>query len=58
MDGHANRIDPSKWRSLIFCFQQFHGLSGQVHESKMGEIPETLYRTTDMEDRQQLVEAV
>src|SRR5262249_5718461 len=26
MDGHADRIDPDKWRPLIMSFQQFYGL--------------------------------
>jgi flavin reductase (DIM6/NTAB) family NADH-FMN oxidoreductase RutF len=49
MDGHANRIDPDKWRPLIFNFQQFYGLGEKVHASTLGEIPEFLYRTPDME---------
>jgi flavin reductase (DIM6/NTAB) family NADH-FMN oxidoreductase RutF len=48
LDGHENRIDPKKWRPLIFNFQHFYGLGAEVHESKMGEIPEALYRTPDM----------
>lgn len=48
MEGHENRIDPDKWRPLLFNFQQFYGLGSQVHGSKMGEIPEALYRTPDM----------
>jgi flavin reductase (DIM6/NTAB) family NADH-FMN oxidoreductase RutF len=49
MDGHTNRIDPDKWRPLIFNFQQFYGLGEKVHASTLGEIPESLYRTPDME---------
>lgn len=48
MEGHENRIDPDKWRPLLFNFQQFYGLGSQVHGSKMGEISEALYRTPDM----------
>jgi flavin reductase (DIM6/NTAB) family NADH-FMN oxidoreductase RutF len=51
MNGHANRIDPDKWRPLIFNFQQFYGLGEKVHASTLGEIPESLYRTPDMERR-------
>ena len=48
MDGHADRIDPDKWRPLIFNFQQFYGLGDKVHASTLGEIPEELYKTPDM----------
>jgi len=50
MDGHANRIDPDKWRPLIMSFQKFYGLTnGQVHPSRLGEIPEVLYRSPDVD---------
>ncbi len=42
VDG--NRIDPDRWRPLMMSFCQFYGLSGQVHASKLGEIPEASYR--------------
>ncbi|MBY6242029.1 flavin reductase family protein [Methylosinus sp. Sm6] len=46
MDGHANRIDPDRWRPLIMSFQRFYGLAaGEVHASRLGEIPEELYRS-------------
>ena len=48
MEGHENRIDPDKWRPLLFSFQEFYGLSSKLHASKMGEISEELYRTPDM----------
>lgn len=48
MDGNADRIDPDKWRPLIFNFQQFYGLGPQAHHSTLGEIPEELYKTPDM----------
>jgi flavin reductase (DIM6/NTAB) family NADH-FMN oxidoreductase RutF len=49
MDGNPNRVDPDKWRPLIFNFQRFYGLGGsQVHDSRLGEISEELYRTPDM----------
>ncbi len=48
MDGHADRVDPDKWRPLIFNFQHFYGLGPQVHASTLGEIPEELYKTPDM----------
>jgi flavin reductase (DIM6/NTAB) family NADH-FMN oxidoreductase RutF len=49
MDGHPDRVDPDKWRPLIFSFQQFYGLASQVHPSTLGEIPEHLYRTPDID---------
>ena len=44
MDGHADRIDPDRWRPLIMSFQQFYGLGEKVHPSRLGEIPESAYR--------------
>lgn len=44
MNGDANRIDPDKWSPLIMSFQKFYGLSGQVHPSRLAEIPERAYR--------------
>jgi flavin reductase (DIM6/NTAB) family NADH-FMN oxidoreductase RutF len=49
MDGEANRIDPDKWRPLIMSFQQFYGLGPQVHASTLAEIPESLYRSPDVD---------
>ena len=49
MDGHANRIDPDKWRPLILSFQEFYGLGPKVHSSRLGTIPEALYRGPDIE---------
>jgi flavin reductase (DIM6/NTAB) family NADH-FMN oxidoreductase RutF len=43
MAGHANRIDPDKWSPLIMSFQKFYRLSGQVHPSRLAEIPERAY---------------
>ncbi|MDR5806552.1 flavin reductase family protein [Caballeronia sp. LZ001] len=43
MEGHANRINPDKWSPLIMNFQKFYGLSGQVHPSRLAEIPESAY---------------
>ena len=56
MDGHPNRVDPNKWRPLIFSFQQFYGLASQVHPSRLGEIPEGLYRTPDIDLARKSVE--
>jgi len=49
MDGHANRIDPDKWRPLIMSFQKFYGLGGQVQPSTLATIPERLYQSPDVE---------
>jgi hypothetical protein len=43
MEGHANRFDPDKWLPLIMSFQKFYGLSGQVHTSRLADIPERAY---------------
>jgi flavin reductase (DIM6/NTAB) family NADH-FMN oxidoreductase RutF len=56
MDGHTDRIDPDKWRPLIMSFQRFYGLTpSQVHESTLGQVPEALYRSPDV-DRARSVE--
>lgn len=44
MDGHADRIDPTRWRPLLMSFQRFFGLSEEVHPSRLAEIPESAYR--------------
>lgn len=45
MEGASDRIDPDKWNPLIMSFQKFYGLApGQVHSSRLGEIPEEAYR--------------
>lgn len=44
MPGHADRIDPERWRPLIMSFQRFFGLGGEVHPSRLAEIPESAYR--------------
>jgi flavin reductase (DIM6/NTAB) family NADH-FMN oxidoreductase RutF len=49
MDGHANRVDPDKWRPLIMSFQQFYGLGQQVHPSTLAQVPERLYRSPDVD---------
>jgi flavin reductase (DIM6/NTAB) family NADH-FMN oxidoreductase RutF len=55
MEGEANRIDPDKWRPLILSFQKFYALeAGQLHESRLSQILEKMYRTPDM-DRARIV---
>jgi flavin reductase (DIM6/NTAB) family NADH-FMN oxidoreductase RutF len=50
MEGHANRIDPDKWRPLIMSFQKFYGLEpAQAHGSTLATIPEALYRSPDVD---------
>lgn len=49
MDGEPNRIDPDKWRPLIMSFQEFYGLGPQLQSSTLGQIPEFLYRSTDVD---------
>lgn len=50
MDGHPDRVDPDKWRPLIMSFQEFYGLGEKVHPSTLGQVPERLYRTVDIEE--------
>ena len=57
MDGEENRIDPDRWRPLIMSFQHFYGLrEGKLRDSRLGQIPEHLYRTRDV-DRARLAGA-
>ena len=49
MSGAYNRIDPDKWRPLIMSFQQFYGLGPQLHASTLGKIPESMYRSPDVD---------
>jgi flavin reductase (DIM6/NTAB) family NADH-FMN oxidoreductase RutF len=50
MEGYPDRVDPDKWRPLIMSFQQFYGLGESVHASTLGQVPEQLYRTPDIEE--------
>jgi flavin reductase (DIM6/NTAB) family NADH-FMN oxidoreductase RutF len=50
MAGEPDRIDPDKWRPLIMSFQKFYGLEqSQRQHSTLGEIPEVLYRSPDVD---------
>ena len=49
MDGHPDRVDPDKWRPLIMSFQEFYGLGPKLRDSRLGKVPERLYRTADTE---------
>jgi hypothetical protein len=42
--GREDRIDPDAWRPLIMSFCRFYGLGGEVHPSRLAEIPESAYR--------------
>ena len=45
LPGHANRIDPDKWRPMIMSFQHLFGLSGgKREESTLACVEEELYR--------------
>jgi len=49
MNGEPNRINPNKWRPLIMSFQEFYGLGPQLQVSTLGQIPESLYRSPDVD---------
>lgn len=49
--GHANRVDPDRWRPLIMSFQQFYGLTPQKSvESNVATIEEEKYRMLTRSD--------
>ncbi|KAF2230872.1 hypothetical protein EV356DRAFT_453078 [Viridothelium virens] len=47
MAGHANRVDPDKWRPLIMSFQHFYGLRNVEEKSTLANIEEEMYRLPD-----------
>ncbi|MDB5348648.1 MAG: oxidoreductase RutF, flavin reductase family [Schlesneria sp.] len=49
MDGHANRIDPNRWRPLIMSFQRYYGLGDELTTSRLATIPEAQYRSPDID---------
>ena len=50
MEKQENRIDSDKWNPLIMSFQKFYGLdSGQQHASTLATIPESMYRSPDVD---------
>ena len=50
IDGKRDHIDPDKWRPLIMSFQKFYGLApGQLLPSRLGQVPEQLYRSPDVD---------
>lgn len=51
MTGHANRIDPDKWRPMIMSFQQLFGLKDRkLAESDLAKIDEEHYRALTASD--------
>lgn len=49
MEGKPNHIDPDLWKPVIMSFQKFYGLaSGQLHPSRLAEIPESSYLSPDV----------
>ncbi len=44
LEGHTDRIDPTRWRPLIMSFQELFGLGDRVEHSRLAEIPESIYR--------------
>ena len=49
VNGHANRVDPDKWKPLIMSFQKFYSVGDELQHSILSEIPENLYRTPDID---------
>jgi flavin reductase (DIM6/NTAB) family NADH-FMN oxidoreductase RutF len=44
LPGHADRVDPLRWRPLVMSFQRFFGLGAEVHPSRLAAIDEDAYR--------------
>lgn len=54
MKGHANRVNPDRWRPMIMSFQELYGLAeGKIAESRLARIDEEQYR---MLTRSEIVE--
>jgi flavin reductase (DIM6/NTAB) family NADH-FMN oxidoreductase RutF len=49
LDGEPNRIDPNRWRPLIMSFQRFYGLGPELSPSLLAKIPESMYRSPDID---------
>lgn len=47
--GRDDHIDPDKWRPLIMSFQKFYGLGPPAHKSTLAQIPESMYRSPDVD---------
>ena len=44
-----NRVNPDKVAVLIMNFQEFYGLSPHLQASALGQIPKSLYRSSDVD---------
>lgn len=49
MEHDENRIDPNRWRPLVMSFQRFYGLGSELETSRLAKIPESLYRSPDID---------
>jgi len=49
LDGEPNRIDPNRWRPLIMSFQRFYALGPELSTSRLAKIPESMYRSPDID---------
>lgn len=49
MSSESSRIDPDRWRPIIMSFQQFYGLGPQLQASTLAKIPESMYRSPDID---------
>lgn len=49
LDDQPNRVDPDKWRPLVMSFQRFYGLGGELASSRLASIPESHYRSPDVD---------
>ena len=47
--GEPNRIDPNLWRPIIMSFCRYYGLGEELVESKLARIPESQYRSPDVD---------
>jgi flavin reductase (DIM6/NTAB) family NADH-FMN oxidoreductase RutF len=50
--GSEKHIDPDRWRPLIMSFQRFYELGPEVRPSRLANIPEDAYRTSDIDRAQ------
>lgn len=44
---NKDRIDPEKWRPLIMRFREFYGLGSNLHNSRLAEFPEELFKPAE-----------
>ncbi|TGD84535.1 flavin reductase family protein [Mycolicibacterium sp. CH28] len=49
MRDNPDRIDPNAWRPLIMSFCRYYGLGPELVESELARIPETQYRSPDID---------